>query len=77
MPVIFVLWYNGKVGGIKQIIKFIDKSKKLIKKMEKIAKALIWIRKHNLYPDMPVLSSPHAPEVIVDGKKVLLFACHP
>src|SRR3989344_9326182 len=42
--------------------------------MERIKKALNWIRKRGLYPETPVLSSPHSPEVVIDGKKVLLFA---
>ncbi|KKQ18579.1 MAG: hypothetical protein US31_C0003G0008 [Berkelbacteria bacterium GW2011_GWA1_36_9] len=42
--------------------------------MENITKALNWIRKNGLYPETPVVSSPHAPETIVGGKKVLLFA---
>ena len=42
--------------------------------MEKIEKALNYIKKYGLYPEVPVVSSPHAPETIVNGKKVLLFA---
>lgn len=37
-------------------------------------RALNWIKKQGLYPNPPVLSSPHAPEAVVNGKKVLLFA---
>lgn len=42
--------------------------------MERIKKALEIIKKQGLYPNPPVLSAPHAPETIVDGKKMLLFA---
>lgn len=42
--------------------------------MKNIEKALSYIKKYGLYPETPVLSSPHAPETIVNGKKVLLFA---
>ncbi|MEK7665082.1 MAG: aminotransferase class I/II-fold pyridoxal phosphate-dependent enzyme [Patescibacteria group bacterium] len=42
--------------------------------MKDIKNALTWIKKYGLYPETPVLSSPHAPETIVNGKKVLLFA---
>lgn len=42
--------------------------------MKKIEKALSYIKKCGLYPEAPVVSSPHAPETIVNGKKVLLFA---
>lgn len=42
--------------------------------MKKIEKALSYIKKYGLYPEAPVVSSPHAPETIVNGKKVLLFA---
>lgn len=42
--------------------------------MKRIEKALDYIKKFGLYPEPPVLSSPHAPETIVNGKKVLLFA---
>lgn len=42
--------------------------------MEKISKAVQWVKKHGLYPDPPVVNSPHAPEVIVNGRKMLMFA---
>lgn len=42
--------------------------------MKRIEKALGYIKKFGLYPEAPVVSSPHAPETIVNGKKVLLFA---
>ncbi|MCX6718453.1 MAG: aminotransferase class I/II-fold pyridoxal phosphate-dependent enzyme [Candidatus Staskawiczbacteria bacterium] len=42
--------------------------------MKRIEKALNYIKKFGLYPESPVVSSPHAPETIVNGKKVLLFA---
>lgn len=42
--------------------------------MEKILKTIKWIKKYNLFPDMPVVSSPHAPEIIVNNEKKLLFA---
>lgn len=42
--------------------------------MEDIKKAINLIKKYGLYPDVPVLSSPHAPEVIANKKKVLMFA---
>jgi len=42
--------------------------------MERIYKALKLIRKYKLYPETPIVSSPHKPELIVNGKKVLLFA---
>ncbi len=31
-------------------------------------------KKHGLFPDVPIVESPHAPEVMVNGKKVLMFA---
>lgn len=42
--------------------------------MDKIKKAVEWIKKHDLYPEPPVVSSPHAPEVVANQKKVLMFA---
>lgn len=42
--------------------------------MKNIEKALNLIKEQGLYPEPPVLSSPHAPEVVINGKKVLLFA---
>ena len=42
--------------------------------MQEIKKTLNWIKKHGLFPDTPVVYSPHAPEVVVNGKKVLMFA---
>jgi len=42
--------------------------------MKKISEAVGWVKKHGLFPNVPVVESPHAPEVIVNGKKVLMFA---
>lgn len=42
--------------------------------MEKIKKALRLIKERGLYPDTPIVNSPHMPEIIVDGKKVTMFA---
>lgn len=42
--------------------------------MEKIKKVVDWVKKHNLYPEPPIVSSPHAPEVVANKKKVLMFA---
>lgn len=42
--------------------------------MKKIINAVDQVREHGWYPNPPVVSSPHAPEVIVNGKKVLMFA---
>ncbi|MFA5830989.1 MAG: pyridoxal phosphate-dependent aminotransferase family protein [Candidatus Paceibacterota bacterium] len=42
--------------------------------MKKINEAVSKIRGMGLYPNPPVVNSPHAPELIVDGKKVLMFA---
>lgn len=42
--------------------------------MKRIDNLLNLIKSQGLYPNPPVVSSPHAPEVIVNGKKVLLFA---
>ena len=42
--------------------------------MKKINDAVDIIRSKGWYPNPPVVSSPHAPEVIVNGKKVLMFA---
>jgi len=43
--------------------------------MENIKKALNWIKKQGLYPDISVAESCATdPEVIIDGKKVLMFS---
>src|SRR3989338_898529 len=42
--------------------------------MKKISETLSFVKKHGLFPNTPVVESPHAPEVVVDGKKVLMFA---
>lgn len=42
--------------------------------MKEILKVVKWIKEHGLYPETPIVSSPHAPEVVVNGKKVLMFA---
>ena len=42
--------------------------------MDEIIKALRLVKKMNLYPYSPVVNSPHKPEVIINGKKTLLFA---
>ena len=42
--------------------------------MQKIKEVLEFIRKQELYPDMPVVHSPHQSEVLVDNKKVIMFA---
>ncbi|MBT4277286.1 pyridoxal phosphate-dependent aminotransferase family protein [Candidatus Falkowbacteria bacterium] len=42
--------------------------------MQKIKEVLQFIKKEELYPDMPVVNSPHKPEVVVNGKKVIIFA---
>jgi 8-amino-7-oxononanoate synthase len=42
--------------------------------MKKLSDAVNFAKQHGLYPHPPVVLSPHAPEVVVDGKKVLLFA---
>lgn len=42
--------------------------------MKKLSDAVNWVKKNGLFPNVPVVESPHAPEVIVNGKKVLMFA---
>ncbi|MFA6601375.1 MAG: pyridoxal phosphate-dependent aminotransferase family protein [Candidatus Paceibacterota bacterium] len=42
--------------------------------MQKLFDAVKFAKKNGLYPNPPVVSSPHAPELIVNGKKVLMFA---
>lgn len=42
--------------------------------MKKILEAVEWIKKKGLYPEPPLVLSPHAAEVIVNNKKVLMFA---
>ncbi|MGC9605704.1 MAG: pyridoxal phosphate-dependent aminotransferase family protein [Minisyncoccia bacterium] len=42
--------------------------------MKSLSQAVNFIKKHGFYPYPPVVSSPHAPEVVVNGKKVLMFA---
>lgn len=42
--------------------------------MDRIFKAIRTIKKKGLYPEMPTVNSPHMPEIVVNGKKVLLFA---
>jgi 8-amino-7-oxononanoate synthase len=42
--------------------------------MEKIEKLLDYAEKHNLYPDLRIIQGSAVPEVIVDGKKVLMFS---
>ena len=38
--------------------------------MKKISETLSFVKKHGLFPNTPVVESPHAPEVVVDGKTV-------
>jgi 8-amino-7-oxononanoate synthase len=42
--------------------------------MKTITEAVNLVKKHNMYPNAPVVNSAHAPEIEVDGKKVLMFA---
>src|SRR3989338_2409494 len=42
--------------------------------MKEIEKTLEWIKKQGLYPNPPIVSSPHDTEVIVNNKKVVMFA---
>jgi 8-amino-7-oxononanoate synthase len=42
--------------------------------MKKIKDSLRLIKERGLYPEVPIVNSPHKPEVIVDGKKVTMFA---
>lgn len=42
--------------------------------MQEIKESIRWIKEEGLFPNVPELSSPHAPEVIVNGKKILMFA---
>ena len=43
--------------------------------MKEIKKALTWIRKKGLYPDIHIIESASTdPEVIIGGKKVLMFS---
>lgn len=42
--------------------------------MDELISAVNWVKKNGLFPEVPIVESPHAPEVVVNGKKVLLFA---
>ena len=42
--------------------------------MKETAKIVKWLRQNSLYPETPVVNSPHAVEVLVNTKKKLLFA---
>ena len=42
--------------------------------MDKIRKILEYIDKNNLYPDLRIIESGAESEVVIDGKKVLMFA---
>ena len=43
--------------------------------MENITKALNWIRKNDLYPDIHIIEGVSTdPEVMIEGKKVLMFS---
>src|SRR5664279_5077894 len=42
--------------------------------MDKILKAIKTIKAKGLYPDIPVISSPHQPEVLIGKRKYLMFA---
>jgi 8-amino-7-oxononanoate synthase len=42
--------------------------------MKDIYDSIAWIKKEGLFPDVPEICSPHAPEVMIGDKKVLLFA---
>ena len=42
--------------------------------MEKIKKFLNYVEENDLYPDLRIISGSAAPEVIIDGKKVLMFS---
>jgi 8-amino-7-oxononanoate synthase len=47
---------------------------KSISGMEEIRQILDYADKHDLYPDIKVISSAVEPEVIIDGKKFLMFS---
>jgi len=42
--------------------------------MEKIGKLLKYVDDHNLYPDLRIIQGSATPEVVIDGKKVLMFS---
>ena len=42
--------------------------------IDKINKILNYLDKHDLYPDMRVIQGGAEPEVIIDGKRVLMFS---
>ena len=42
--------------------------------METIKKILDYVDSHNLYPDLRIIEGGAEPEVIIDGKKVLMFS---
>jgi 8-amino-7-oxononanoate synthase len=42
--------------------------------MEDISKVVKYLKKKGIYPETPIVNSPHEPEVTVNGKKVVLFA---
>jgi 7-keto-8-aminopelargonate synthetase-like enzyme len=39
-----------------------------------VGKVLDYADKNGLYPDLPIIETGAEPEVIIDGKKVLMFA---
>ena len=41
---------------------------------KRIKESLKVIKKKGLYPNTPIVNSPHNPEVVVNGKRVVLFA---
>ena len=42
--------------------------------MERIKKFLEYVDEHGLYPDLRIIQGGAEPEVIIDGKKVLMFS---
>lgn len=42
--------------------------------MEKIEKLLYYIEKNDLYPDLRIIQGSATPEVVIDGRKVLMFS---
>lgn len=41
--------------------------------MQKLLNIINYARTHDLYPDLPVIDGPPEPEVMMEGKKVLMF----
>jgi 7-keto-8-aminopelargonate synthetase-like enzyme len=67
------LGYNKKDMFLMDFLKR-KRDDKSISGMEEIRQILDYADKHDLYPDLKIIESAVEPEVIISGKKYLMFA---